>query len=96
MPVVAAGIVWLYKPKIRGWFLVRKSRTHPVRPGARTAHNGFLPLFALRTRQKYKIIKKRSKGSVRVQRPTEKPEEEGKQPTAESEACLVQRRRRYI
>ncbi|GBP93868.1 hypothetical protein EVAR_92799_1 [Eumeta japonica] len=32
---------------------------------------------------------------VRVQRPTEKPEEEGKQPTAESEACLMQRRRRF-
>ncbi|GBP53907.1 hypothetical protein EVAR_96585_1 [Eumeta japonica] len=30
-------------------FLVRESRTHPVRPGARTVHNGFLPLLALRT-----------------------------------------------
>ncbi|GBP42190.1 hypothetical protein EVAR_25816_1 [Eumeta japonica] len=30
-------------------FLVRDSRTHPVRPSARTDHNGFLRLLALRT-----------------------------------------------
>ncbi|GBP20881.1 hypothetical protein EVAR_80700_1 [Eumeta japonica] len=29
----------------RRGFLVRASRTHPVRPGARTAHNGFFPSF---------------------------------------------------
>ncbi|GBP32053.1 hypothetical protein EVAR_21087_1 [Eumeta japonica] len=28
-------------------FLVRTSRTHPVRPGVWTAHNGFLPSFSI-------------------------------------------------
>ncbi|GBP05386.1 hypothetical protein EVAR_76801_1 [Eumeta japonica] len=42
------------------------------------------------------LQKKRHSPSVRVQRPTEKPEEKGKQPTAESEACSVQRGRRFI
>ncbi|GBP07033.1 hypothetical protein EVAR_4454_1 [Eumeta japonica] len=46
--------------------------------------------------RQYKLERFRSKWSVRVQRPTEKPEEEGKQPTAESEACLVQPQRRFI
>ncbi|GBP75733.1 hypothetical protein EVAR_58826_1 [Eumeta japonica] len=81
MPLVAAGIVWLYDSKISPC----ESDT-PVCLGTRTAHNGIFSLFP----SPFVREEPQKKWSVRVQRPTEKPEEEGKQPTAESEACLVQ------
>ncbi|GBP39792.1 hypothetical protein EVAR_88292_1 [Eumeta japonica] len=44
-------------------FLVRESRTHPVRPGARTVHNGFLPSLPFARAEIQKIQKGESNKS---------------------------------
>ncbi|GBP27639.1 hypothetical protein EVAR_12683_1 [Eumeta japonica] len=52
--------------EVRRGFLVPTSRTHLVRPGAWTPHNGF---FVLLLRRKERITKKNASNAVVLQRP---------------------------